>query len=89
MDYPVPVPVRHDGSAESHHLPAHCRKLAPFVRSNSALSFPTRLDSAELQQELADLLGRRVDLVSRRASEQSPDQIPVAFDLLDCDSAAC
>jgi uncharacterized protein len=32
---------------------------------------PTLLDWAQMQQELADIVGRRVDLVSRRAIERS------------------
>ena len=32
---------------------------------------PTLLDWAEMQEELAELIGRRVDLVSRRAIERS------------------
>jgi predicted nucleotidyltransferase len=38
-------------------------------------SHPTLLDWAAMQQELENLLGRRVDLVSRRALEGSKNEL--------------
>jgi len=60
------------GSARLDFAAAHDVDLLVSFSSDAEWSL---FDHAQIEQELSELLGRRVDLVSRRAIEASPNAL--------------